>query len=551
MLKDESPTPEEAELKTAIEAVLRSTARKKLVIAGPGTGKTSLFKQMLKIAPGKPDQRIVLTFINNLKNDLEHDLAGLAQVHTLHSFCLGLLYHDPALREDLSSDFRVCPGLARIIAHDWELIEGSEAPHFVGEMRGLAEESHIPFYLVRGNYYDAVDFDDTVYRVYEGFALSHSRPSNYDLVLVDEYQDFNRLEAGIIDILGEANPIVIAGDDDQALYSQLRNASWDYIRSLSQAGEYKVFELPFCMRCPKVVVDAVSDVLTKAREIHRLEGRIDKPYKHFPLVKGADSAKYPKIANVETSVQRKKVNYMGQFIAQEVAKIPRDEIDTAVRDGYPVALVIVAKPYRDQIIAYLEDAGFKVETRTEPESNLNRNAGLSILKENKYSNLGWRIILEVDNPPFLREMIPATVDGRTRLVDVLPNSYREVILAEAVAYNPPEEQAEAKAPEAVSLGAALPVVRVTSFEGSKGMSAQHVFMAGLHDGELPHDPAAITDLEICKFVVGLTRTRKKCSLIHTHHFGDGWKSPSSFISWINDDRLDFIKVNKAYWDSQT
>jgi superfamily I DNA/RNA helicase len=90
-------------------------------------------------------------------------------------------------------------------------------------------------------------------------------------------------------------------------------------------------------------------------------------------------------------------------------------------------------------------------------------------------------------------------------------------------------------------------VRVTSFEGAKGLSAQHVFIAGLHDNELPHNPAAIKDIEICKFVVGLTRTRKKCSLIYTRNFAGKWKSRSSFISWIDGTRLDSIKVDAAYW----
>jgi len=81
---------EETELAVAIERVLNSTSRKKLVIAGPGTGKTSLFRKMLELDSGEPSRRIVLTFINNLKNDLEADLAGLARVFTLHSYCLGL-----------------------------------------------------------------------------------------------------------------------------------------------------------------------------------------------------------------------------------------------------------------------------------------------------------------------------------------------------------------------------------------------------------------------------------------------------------------------------
>jgi superfamily I DNA/RNA helicase len=353
MAEDRQMTADEAELKAAIEAVLNSPSRKKLVIAGPGTGKTTLFRQMLELASGRPERRIVLTFINNLKDDLKKDLAGLAEVFTLHSYCLGLLYKDAMFRGPLSPSFRCSPGLASLIAQDWEIIEGSEAPQFVSEMRNLTEGNHTAFYLARGEYYDAVDFDDTVYRTYARLASGAALPETYDIVLIDEYQDFNRLEAGFIDILGQNNPILIAGDDDQALYSQLRNASWDYIRMLRQSGEYEVFELPFCMRCPKVVVDAVRDVLSKARELHKLDGRIDKPYKHFPPVKGADSAKYPKIALVETSVQRQDANYMGRYIAQAIAEIPRDEVEAAARGSYPFALVIVAQPYRDQIISHL------------------------------------------------------------------------------------------------------------------------------------------------------------------------------------------------------
>lgn len=539
---------EEAELKAVVEKVLRSPSRKKLVVAGPGTGKTTLFRQMLELAGGEPNRRIVLTFINTLKEDLANDLAGLAQVFTLHSYCLGLLHRDPTLRAPLSSSFRCCPGLANLIAQDWELIEGNEAPQFVSEMRNLAEENQIPFYLARGEYYDAVDFDDTVYRAHKGLASGSAVPDSYDLVLIDEYQDFNRLEAGLIDVLGESNPIMIAGDDDQALYSHLRAASWEYIRFLSRAGEYEVFELPFCMRCPKVVVDAVSDVLAKARELHRLEGRIDKLYKHYPPAKGADSAKYPKIALVETSVQRQDAPYMGRYIAQAVARIPSDEIEVAARDGYPAALVIAAQPYRNQIIGYLENEGYVVETRHEPEGNLDREMGLSILKEDRDSNLGWRIILGTDAPPFFRDVIVETVDGTKRLVDALPCEFRESILAEVAAYEPPQEATEAK--EETPAPAKSPPVRVTSFEGAKGLSAQHVFIAGLHDGELPHDPRAIQDLEICKFVVGLTRTRKKCSLIHTRNFAGNWKSRSSFISWIHGTRLEYIQVDAEYWKKQ-
>ncbi len=540
---------EEAELKAAIGRVLNSPSRKKLVVAGPGTGKTTLFRQMLEAASGEPDRRLVLTFINNLKDDLEEELSGLARVFTLHSYCLGLLYRNAKLRAHLSSNFRCCPGLASLVKEDWEWIEKCEPPQFVGEIRNLDKENHIAFYLTRGEYYDAVDFDDSVYRVYECLATGSAAPEAYDLILVDEYQDFNRLEASFIDLLGQRSPIVITGDDDQALYSQLRDSSWDYIRSRHQSGEYEVFELPFCMRCPKVVVDAVSDVVAQARQLRRLEGRIPKPYRHFPPVKGPDSAMYPRIAVVETTVQRQAANYMGRYIAQAIARIPGDEFEAAANGGYPAVLVIVAQPYRDQIISHLEKVGLTVDTRRESRDKLDRERGLSILKEDPESNLGWRIVLSADPPPFAAEAIQRTADGRQRLVDTLQEDFRQRVLADVAAYSPPADAPEDRERPGQPVGP--PPVKVTSFEGAKGLSAQHVFIAGLHDKELPRNPGAIQDLEICKFIVGLTRTRKMCSLIYTRHFANKWMSPSTFISWINGSRLERIKVNADYWNVGT
>jgi superfamily I DNA/RNA helicase len=101
----------------------------------------------------------------------------------------------------------------------------------------------------------------------------------YDLVLVDEFQDFNKLESDFIGLLGNASPVLIVGDDDQALYSQLKGASYDFIRTLHQSGDYECFALPFCMHCPKAVVDAINAIVERAQQLHLLQGRIAKPSK--------------------------------------------------------------------------------------------------------------------------------------------------------------------------------------------------------------------------------------------------------------------------------
>jgi superfamily I DNA/RNA helicase len=97
------------------------------------------------------------------------------------------------------------------------------------------------------------------------------------------------------------------------------------------------------------------------------------------------------------------------------------------------------------------------------------------------------------------------------------------------------------------LDAVKPIIKLTSFEGSKGLSAQHVFVAGVHENELPKDASDIKDLEICKFLVSLTRTRKQCHVLTAFLFSGVQKRPSIFLSWIPTAVKQVRKINKDYW----
>jgi superfamily I DNA/RNA helicase len=225
---------------------------------------------------------------------------------------------------------------------------------------------------------------------------------------------------------------------------------------------------------------------------------------------------------------------MGRYIADAISQIPEDERQIAAKRGYPAALVIAVKPYSPQIIAYLRERGFSLDIKRDSEDALDRAHGLAILKAEDKSNLGWRIVIEFEAKEFAAELVAKTANMDRPIIDLLPKEFREKILAEAKQAEgvPNEKKAEEKLRETVSM------VKVTSFEGAKGLSAQHVFIAGLHNGEIPKDRDDVRDLEICKFVVGLTRTRKRCYLIHTSRFGQQRKRPSLFISWIEDARFE-------------
>lgn len=537
-------TPEE-ELVAATTRILESTSFKKLIVAGPGAGKTTIFQRLLEKAEGDSESRLVLTFINNLKADLEKSLGKLASVFTLHGYCQSLLRGTPALRDGLSKDFICLPGLASLVKKDWEYIKGEPSPHFVKDMRELTIGDEWDFYKDRANYYDAVDFDDSVYRTLAMIGEDPDRLKVYNLVLVDEFQDFNAMETELIKGLGIRSPMVIAGDDDQALYSKLKGASWRFIRTMYHEGEYEIFELPFCMRCPEVIVSAVNDVVSAARSQAKLDGRIEKPFAHYAPVKGVDSEKYPYIDRVTTSVQRANANYFGKYIVQQVAKIPEDEIKQANDKGEPAVMVIGSKPYLPQIGEYLREQGLEVETSDSGDLSLRREQAFEILDNNRESNLGWRLILHFEDEKLASALLQDALERGVRLASVLPEELRHSVLTEIEHW---KAQSDKDNSATSDKDVTAPFrIKLTSFEGSKGLSAQHVFIVGLQQGELPRDEGNIDDLEICRFLVGLTRTKKKCSLMSTRRFASDWKSPSIFFSWIDVTRYNGVTVDADYW----
>lgn len=530
------------ELKAATDRVLASKSTKKLIVAGPGTGKTYLFRELLKSAPGTPEQRLVLTFINTLKRDLERDLGDISRVFTLHGYCQHLLRHSEKLRNGISAKFRCYPGLRHLIPKDWASIREAEAPHFVDLMRNLScTNEQASFCLDRTNYYDAVDFDDSVYRTYQQLAEDPALIPKYTLVLVDEFQDFNKMEASIIDLLAQQNAIVIVGDDDQALYSQLRRASWDHIRAHYTSGRYEIFELPFCMRCPEVIVGAVDDIIGNARADDKLNGRIPKPYRYYEPIKAEESTKYPHIELVETTVQRENANYFGLYIEECLRSISEAKFKLAAEKNEPVALIIGSNPYRRQVEYHLRKVGLLQATDVVQPTE--RQKGLQILGEDAKSNLGWRIILECGDEGVARALIHRAFQEDCPLADIISAEERETILAEAKAWaaqNHPTDPAQETEQPTQSIA-------VTSYEGSKGRSAEYVFLVGVHSGELPNNVADIKDIEICRFLVGLTRTKKKCSILVARNAMGDYKSRSEFIGWINAKRIREKKIDAAYW----
>lgn len=569
----------EAEASAALEAILQSSAPKRLAVAGPGTGKTYAFRKLFEQTPDGPN--LAITFINNLVIDLQGSLGDLAEVYTFHGFCRRLL-HSLEI-QGVSRGVDYYPAFNRIVSEDISLtaLEGTHwddvdaALHNLDNSTGL-----IDLDLRSGDYYNAVGYTDSVYRVLKHLQEHREDIPTYRQVAVDEYQDFSLLEVKFIEQLSRGNPTFVVGDDDQALYG-FKHASANYIRHLAADENWERCDLPFCTRCTEVLVEAVHTVVARAQAMGLLGARLNKPYFCYLPGKHDDSIAYPRITHAHCSVERNNAPYMARYIHQRILEIPASEVAASYEGGNPTVLIVGPVQFGRRIYEYLSNYFENVEMKESVQIDVEMLDGYQRLRLDEDSRLGWRIVTYCDPPPGLPEILRRALVEGEELSELLPESYRlrhqssVAILRKLIAEEQVNEEeirtieaavgmpylelrrelsggAEADSSEDVSGeetdGSRAPRIVVTSLVGAKGLQAEHVFVVGLNGRHFPVDNGHPTEDEVCCLLVALTRAKRKCYLVSCGRFGNQPLQQSIFLEWL-EPVLDHESIDAAWFRS--
>ena len=206
-----------------LKAIVDSDYAKKVIVSGPGTGKSYLFKKISETVQENGGSRIlVLSFINELIDKLAKDLYGIAgvEVSTLHSFALSQLP---------KSANKFFLNIESIIEEDYEIIYEGKKVNFGKILCNLVDNGEdLEFYSRRRKYYNAFGPNCSIYALLKIFEEKKNKIPKFSQIMIDEFQDFNKLEAALIDLLSEKSPILIVGDDDQSLYS-FRSVSYTHL----------------------------------------------------------------------------------------------------------------------------------------------------------------------------------------------------------------------------------------------------------------------------------------------------------------------------------
>ncbi len=265
------------------------------VLAGPGTGKTfALMRRVARLLQecATANRILVCTFTRTAARDLREALAdlgvaGVDKVHagTLHGFCFGLLnlteifaitgrvprplleFEERFLVEDLSDSsfggIRVRERRLRAFNAAWARLQ-SEEP---GWPRGDIDKAFNRDLIGWLRFHQAMLIGELVPESLRYLKENPASPHRgvFEHVLVDEYQDLNRAEQDLLDLLAESGQLLVIGDENQSIYS-FRFAHPEGIATFdkSHPGTHDV-ELEACRRCPHRVVEMANALIHNNR----------------------------------------------------------------------------------------------------------------------------------------------------------------------------------------------------------------------------------------------------------------------------------------------
>lgn len=342
----------EAQLKavTTIEGPL-------LIVAGAGTGKTRtlVYRVARLIETGaRPESVLLLTFTRRAAASMLARAAGLADARcqrvsggTFHSLGHNVLRKfpeaagvqrnftvlDPGDTEDLIDLLRrqmrltkdrrfprkrtICSIFSTMVNKVVTLEEVLKQtyPHFLDERRALRElyDSFEQFKRAR----HLLTYDDLLVRLreaLEGSAELRQRLSEqYRYIMIDEYQDTNKLQAQLVRLLADTHDNVAAvGDECQSIFS-FRGASHRNMLefpALFPAAE--VIKLEENFRSTQPILDVANAIIAEAEEGYAK--------RLFSRVEGGE----PPVA-----VSARDENEQSRFVAERIAELRHDGVPLA------------------------------------------------------------------------------------------------------------------------------------------------------------------------------------------------------------------------------
>ena len=600
-----------------------------LIIAGAGSGKTKTLTHrvayLIKNHGVNPRNILAVTFTNkaagemrerilkilypevshNFKYNLYHNNDQLPTIGTFHAICSKILrseievlgygksFHiiddqdQQTLMKRVLKELEIDPQqfnpraiLAAIGKAKNELITSEEfGSHANGYYEEIVAKAYKRYQLqLKEN--NGLDFDDIIMfmvQIFQKFPkVLEKYQKQFKYILVDEYQDTNRAQYLLINMLaGKHRNLCVVGDDWQSIY-KFRGADIQNILNFEKDyPEAKVIHLEQNYRSTQIILDAAYGVISK--NINRKDKKLwtekeaGHPVTSFEAEDERDEAEF-----VAHEIKKEGAPYSKYVVLYRTNAQSRVIEETFLKKSVPYRIIGGIKFYQRKevkdMVAYLRlisnynDAISLGRIINEPKrglGNISLKKWLGIARESKTNPIEAK--LETTNEEYhllsakkdavakLCEFIKRMKEIQTRipLADFIEkvfkeSGYEKMLLSEGIEgevrsenvrelitvaqkYDENKEdyinildaflEEVALASDVDNVDQNQDAVHLMTLHSAKGLEFPTVFIVGLEEGILPHSRSMLSHAEMEEerrlMYVGLTRAKEKIYLLFT------------------------------------
>lgn len=280
-------------LNTAQEAAVRSDHHRILCLAGAGTGKTRVLTHRIArlVEDGvKPEEILALTFTRAAGAEMKERIIQLIGddgrdifCNTFHAWAVKLirqyayrLGYTPAFSiydtEDKTSivvqiinDLQYKVDAKKVLeAMDKNTLYRVPLPE--GDIQYIVKE-----YTFRCKKNNAIDLDGLIAAVeflLKDESIQNAVRDRWPYIFVDEFQDTDHRQMGILDAINPHNLFVV-GDDFQSIYG-FRGADVSIIMGMAENPEYEVVKLEENYRSTAPIVDAANKLIKHNNQTEKI-----------------------------------------------------------------------------------------------------------------------------------------------------------------------------------------------------------------------------------------------------------------------------------------
>jgi superfamily I DNA/RNA helicase len=523
-----------------------------VIVAGPGTGKTKTLTARIAylVASGRaaPEQILALTFTKKAAEEMRSRVttllaaqktAGAPAISTFHALCHELLGGDTAFISE-PARLQIIKQLSRPAS--LKGLSTRELALRISRAKNMADDQPDLQEVVAA--YDAAlreqnlrDFDDLLVQLYELLAtdkdMRQSLQDRYTHILVDEFQDTNRLQYELLQLLRGTDNVFVIGDPNQSIYG-FRGASGGIFDQFTAdfPGALRVTLSANYRSVPAVVAVAnrvfgdaapleaqttvaghvqAMQLLNEYSEAKWIVGEIQR------AIGGGDMLQATSDNVRERSLKDFAILYRGRAVAVAVQRA----IDES---GLPYQIVGDDSPYEQPavqaLIALLRSSvtnespmleGFTDATvRTVQDMLLvNTAAAPAKLAERLADTLGFERTASLQQ--FIIMLVRfTTVPAALEYLDMIAESRFYDSTADAIT--------------------------LLTIHAAKGLEFPHVFLVAAEEGVVPHERSDEAE-ERRLFYVAVTRAREALDITHVKHRGSKQAEASRFVRAIQPEIL--------------